>query len=63
MTKYSYTPKKWCISATKLIYKPNKINPHNPTNYIPIALMNGILQGALLSTFVNLTLTLALTLP
>ncbi len=32
MAKYSYTPKKWCTSATKLIYKPNKTNPHNPTN-------------------------------
>ena len=44
MTKYSYTPKKWCISATKLIYIPNKTDPHNPTNYKPIALMNCILK-------------------
>jgi hypothetical protein len=24
MARYNYTPKKWCTSATKLIYKPNK---------------------------------------
>ena len=23
MAKYIYTPKKWCTSANKLIYKPN----------------------------------------
>jgi hypothetical protein len=44
MAKYNYTPKKWCTSATKLIYKPNKTDPHNPTNYRPIALMNCILK-------------------
>ena len=33
-------PKKWCISATKRIYKPNKTDPHNPTSYKSIALMN-----------------------
>ena len=42
MAKHSYTPRKWCISATKLIYKPNKIDPNNSTNYRPIALMNCI---------------------
>ncbi len=36
--------KKWCISATKLIYKPNKTDPNNPTNYRFIALMNCILK-------------------
>jgi hypothetical protein len=44
MARYSYTPKKWCTSATKLIYKPNKTDPHNPTNYRPIALMNYTLK-------------------
>ena len=44
MAKYSHTPKKWCTSATKLIYKPNKTYPQNPTNFIPIALMNCILK-------------------
>ena len=44
MAKYNYTPKKWCTSATKLIYKPNKTDPHNPSNYRPIALMNCILK-------------------
>ena len=44
MARYSYAPKKWCISATKLIYKPSKTDPHNPSNYRPIALMNGILK-------------------
>ena len=24
MDKHSYTPQKWCTSATNLIYKPNK---------------------------------------
>jgi hypothetical protein len=28
------------MSATQLIYKPNKTDPHNPANYRPIALMN-----------------------
>jgi hypothetical protein len=44
MARYSYTPKKWCTSATKLIYKPLKTDPHNPSNYRPIALMNCILK-------------------
>ena len=44
MARHSYTPKKWCVSATKLIYKPNKTDPHNPANYRPIALMNCILK-------------------
>ncbi len=33
-----------CTSATKLIYKPSKTDPHNPSNYRPIALMNCILK-------------------
>ena len=44
MARYSYTPKKWCTSATKLIYKPNKTDPHYPSNYRPIALINYILK-------------------
>ena len=44
MAKHSYTPKKWCISATKLIYKPNKTNPHNAADYRPITLVNCILK-------------------
>ena len=40
MAKYSYTPQKGCTNATKLIYKPNKTDPHNPSNYRSIALMN-----------------------
>ncbi len=44
MARHSYTPKKWCVSATKLTNKPNKTNPHNPANYRPIALMNCILK-------------------
>ncbi len=44
MANHSYTPKKWCVRATRLIYKPNKSNPHNPSNYRPIALMNYILK-------------------
>ncbi len=43
MARYNYTPKKWCTSAAKLIYKPNKTDPHNYSNYKPIALMNYIL--------------------
>ena len=43
MAKHSYK-KKWCISATKLIYKPNKTDPHNPANYRPVALINCILE-------------------
>ncbi len=44
MARYNYTPKKWCTSATKLIYTPNKTDPHNLSNYTPIALMNCILK-------------------
>ena len=44
MAKQSYTFKKWCISVTKQIYKPNKTDPHNPTIYRAIALMNCILK-------------------
>jgi len=36
VAKYSYTPKNWC--------KPNKTDPHNPSNYRPIALINCILK-------------------
>ena len=32
------------MSATQLIYKPNKTDPNNPSNYRPIALMNCILK-------------------
>ncbi len=32
------------MSATKLKYKPNKTDPHNPSNYRPIARMNCILK-------------------
>ena len=44
MAKYSYTPRKWCTNATILFFNPNKIGPHNPSNYRPIALMNCILK-------------------
>jgi hypothetical protein len=44
MEKYNYTPKKWFRSATCLLYKPNKKDPHNIAYYRPIALMNGILK-------------------
>jgi len=44
MAKHTYNPQKWCTSATKLIYKPNKTDPNNPANYRPIALMNCILK-------------------
>jgi len=44
MAKHSYIPKKFCISATKLVYKPNKADPHNPKTYKPIARMNYILK-------------------
>jgi hypothetical protein len=44
MARYSYTPKKWCTSATILIYKPNKKDPRNLAKYRPIALMNYILK-------------------
>ena len=29
MAKHSYTPREWCKSATCLLYKPNKKDPHN----------------------------------
>ncbi len=41
MAKHS---KKWCTSATKLVYKPNKSNPHNPSDYKSIVLMYCILK-------------------
>ena len=44
MAKYSYTSKKCCTSATKLIYKQKKSYPHIPSNCMPIALMNCILK-------------------
>jgi hypothetical protein len=44
IARYNYTPPKWCTNATKLIYKPNKTDPHNSFNYRPIALMNCILK-------------------
>ena len=44
MAKYNYTPQKWCTSTTKLIYKPTNTDPHNPSNYKPITLMNCILK-------------------
>ena len=33
-----------CTSDTKLIYKPNETDPHSPSNYRPIVLMNCILK-------------------
>ena len=44
MAYHNYTQEKWCVSATKVIYKPNKTYPNNPSNYRPIALMNFILK-------------------
>jgi hypothetical protein len=44
MAKHNYTPKEWCRSATYLLYKPNKKDPHNIAYYRPIALMNDILK-------------------
>ena len=44
MAIYNYTPEKRCTNATKLIYKPSKTDPHNFSNYRPIALMNCILK-------------------
>ncbi len=44
MAKHNYTPEEWCRSATCLLYKPNKKDPHNIAYYRPIALMNGILN-------------------
>ena len=44
MAKHSYTPRKLCISGTKLKYKPNKTDPNNSTNYKPTALVDCILN-------------------
>jgi hypothetical protein len=44
MARHSCKPKKWSVSATRLIYKPSKTDAHNPANYRPIALMNCILK-------------------
>ena len=44
MAKHNCTPREWCKSATCLLYKPNKTDPHNIAYYRPIALMNGILK-------------------
>ena len=44
MAKHSYTSQKWRVSATKLIYKPDKTEPNNSSNYRPIACMNCILK-------------------
>ncbi len=44
MATRSYTPKKWCMSATKLIYIPNKSDPNNPSNYRPTTFMSCILK-------------------
>jgi hypothetical protein len=44
MAKHDYTPREWCKSATCLLYKPNKKDPHNRAYYRPIALMNVILK-------------------
>jgi hypothetical protein len=43
MAKHSYTSKKWCTSATKLIYKPNKAEPHNISSHRSIVLINCII--------------------
>ena len=44
MVKHNYTTREWCKSATCLLFKPNKKDPHNIAYYRPIALMNGILK-------------------
>jgi hypothetical protein len=44
MAKYNYTPKEWCRSATCLLYKTEKKDPHNKAYYRPITLMNSILK-------------------
>ena len=44
MAKHDYTPREWCKSATCLLYKPNKKDPHDIAYYRPIALMHGILK-------------------
>ena len=43
-SRIEYIPYTWCVSATCLIYKPHKQDPHNPGCYRPIALMNCILK-------------------
>ena len=44
MAKHNYTPREWCKSATCILYKPNKKDPHNIAYYRPIDLTNGILK-------------------
>ena len=44
MAAISYTPQAWCMSATCLLFKPQKKDPTNPACYRPIALMNCILK-------------------
>jgi hypothetical protein len=44
MAKHIYTPRELFKSATCLLYKPNKKDPHNIAYYRPIALINGILK-------------------
>ena len=44
MAKLSYVPTSWCLSATCLLFKPNKPDPCNPACYRPIALMNCVLK-------------------
>jgi len=44
MAKQNYTPREWCTSATCMLYKPNKKDPHNIAYYRSIALVNGILK-------------------
>ena len=44
MATHEYTPPAWTASATCLIYKHTKRDPHNPGFYRPIALMNCIMK-------------------
>jgi len=44
MAKYNCTPKKLCRSATCLLYKPNKKDPHNIAYCRLIALVNDVLK-------------------
>ena len=44
MGSLNHTPHAWCISATCLLFKPNKKDPLTPASYRPIALMNCILK-------------------
>jgi hypothetical protein len=44
MAKHNYTSREWCKSATCLLYKPNKEDPHNIAYCRLIALMNAILK-------------------